>query len=858
MFPIKYIDNNLVWNKDNEVFAYYELIPYNYSFLSAEQKFIVHDSFRQLIAQSREGKIHALQIATESSIRSMQEQSKKLVTGKLKEVACQKIDEQTEALVSMIGDNQVDYRFFLGFKLMVTEEQLNLKNIKKSAWLTFTEFLHEVNHTLMNDFVSMPNDEINRYMKMEKLLENKISRRFKVRRLEINDFGYLMEHLYGRDGIAYEDYEYQLPKKKLNKETLIKYYDLIRPTRCVIEESQRYLRLEHEDKESYVSYFTVNAIVGELDFPSSEIFYFQQQQFTFPVDTSMNVEIVENRKALTTVRNKKKELKDLDNHAYQAGSETSSNVVDALDSVDELETDLDQTKESMYKLSYVIRVSASDLDELKRRCDEVKDFYDDLNVKLVRPAGDMLGLHSEFLPASKRYINDYVQYVKSDFLAGLGFGATQQLGETTGIYMGYSVDTGRNVYLQPSLASQGVKGTVTNALASAFVGSLGGGKSFCNNLLVYYSVLFGGQAVILDPKAERGNWKETLPEIAHEINIVNLTSDKDNAGLLDPFVIMKNVKDAESLAIDILTFLTGISSRDGEKFPVLRKAVRSVTQSDSRGLLHVIDELRREDTPISRNIADHIDSFTDYDFAHLLFSDGTVENAISLDNQLNIIQVADLVLPDKDTTFEEYTTIELLSVSMLIVISTFALDFIHSDRSIFKIVDLDEAWAFLNVAQGETLSNKLVRAGRAMQAGVYFVTQSSGDVAKESLKNNIGLKFAFRSTDINEIKQTLEFFGIDKDDENNQKRLRDLENGQCLLKCNHDNICHNSKYKQMHLGVSRDKPDIYSSHYNTESNKIYLIKRHVNFPVISHPHADSEVHSQTNCIDYSQSDPVFI
>ena len=781
MFPIKYIDNNLVWNKDNEVFAYYELIPYNYSFLSPEQKYLVHDSFRQLIAQSREGKIHALQIATESSIRSIQEQSKKLVTGKLREVAIQKIDDQTEALVSMIGDNQVDYRFFLGFKLMVTEDEVNLKNIKKSVFLTFREFLNEVRHTLMNDFVSMSNDEINRYVKMEKLLENKISRRFKIRRLEAKDFAYLMEHLYGRDGIAYENYEYPLPKRKLKRETLIKYYDLIRPTRCVVEESQRYLRLEHEDSESYVSYFTVNAIVGELDFPSSEIFYFQQQQFTFPVDTSMNVEIVGNKKALTTVRNKKKELKDLDNHAYQAGNETSSNVAEALDSVDELETDLDQSKESMYKLSYVIRVSAPDLDELKRRCDEVKDFYDDLNVKLVRPAGDMMGLHGEFLPANKRYINDYIQYVKSDFLAGLGFGATQMLGENTGIYIGYSVDTGRNVYLQPSLASQGVKGTVTNALASAFVGSLGGGKSFCNNLLVYYSVLFGGQAVILDPKSERGNWKETLPEIAEEINIVNITSDSSNQGLLDPYVIMKDVKDAESLAIDILTFLTGISSRDGEKFPVLRKAVRTVSQNQNHGLLQVIEELRKEDTAVSRNIADHIESFTDYDFAQLLFSNGSVENAISLDNQLNIIQVADLVLPDKDTTFDEYTTIELLSVAMLIVISTFALDFIHSDRSIFKIVDLDEAWAFLNVAQGETLSNKLVRAGRAMNAGVYFVTQSSGDVSKESLKNNIGLKFAFRSTDTNEIKQTLEFFGLDSEDENNQKRLRDLENGQCLM-----------------------------------------------------------------------------
>ena len=781
MYPIKYIENNLVWNRDNECFAYYELIPYNYSFLSAEQKYLVHDSFRQLIAQNRDGKIHALQIATESSVRSMQERSKKKITGRLKEIACQKVDEQTDALISMIGDNQIDYRFFIGFKLMVTEQEVNIKSMKKSASMTFKDFLHEVNHHFMGDFLSMSNDEISRFQKMEKLLENKISRRFKVRRLEVNDFGYLLEHIYGRDGVAYDDYEFQLPTKKLKKETLVKRYDLIRPTRCLVEESQRYLRLEHEDSESYVAYFTINSIVGELDFPSSEIFYYQQEQFDFPIDTSMNVEIVTNKKALSTVRNKKKELKDLDDHAWQAGSETTNNVVDALDSVNELETSLDQSKESMYKLSYVIRVNANDLDELKRRCDEVKDFYDDLNVKLVRPFGDMLGLHSEFIPANKRYMNDYIQYVTSDFLAGLGFGATQQLGETDGIYMGYSIDTGRNVYLQPALASQGVKGSVTNALASAFLGSLGGGKSFCNNLLVYYAVLYGGQAVIVDPKAERGRWKETLPDIAHEINIVNLTSDIENKGLLDPYVIMQDAKDSESLAIDILTFLTGISSRDGDKFPVLRKAIRSVTQSDQRGLLNVIDELRKENTAIAENIASHIESFTDYDFAHLLFSDGSIEHSISLDKQLNIIQVSDLVLPDSNTTFEEYTTMELLSVAMLVVISTFSLDFIHSDRSIFKIVDLDEAWTFLNVAQGKTLSNKLVRAGRAMNAGVYFVTQNAGDVSDENLKNNIGLKFAFRSTDTAEIKKTLSFFGVDPEDENNQKRLRDLENGQCLL-----------------------------------------------------------------------------
>ena len=780
-YPIKYIENNLVWNIEGECFAYYELIPFNYSFLSLEQKDAVHDAFRQLIAQNRDGKIHALQISTESSIRAAQERSKKSVTGRLKEIACAEIDEQTENLVASLGDTQVDYRFFLGFKLVVTDKELSVKDVGKQVKNVLSDAMNAISSSFMGDFVSMPNDEIRRYSRMEKLMENKLSRRFKVRRLNKNDFGYLLEHIYGRTGTAYEDFAFTLPLKKRKRDTLVKKYDLIKPARCLIEEKQRYLQMKSEDSESYVAYFTISDVVGELDFPSSEIFYYQEQQFDFAIDTSMNVEIITNKAALHTVRNKKKELKDLDNHAWENNSETTNQVAEALDSVDELESVLDQSKESMYKLSYVVRVTAPDVEELKRRCNQVRDFYDDASIKLVRPIGDMMGLHNEFIPASKRYMNDYVQYVTSDFLAGLGFGATQMLGERDGIYLGYNVDTDQNVYVQPARAAQGVKGSVTNALSGAFLGSLGGGKSLSFNLLTYYAVLNGAQALILDPKSERGLWKEKLPEIADEINIVNLTSDEGNKGMLDPYIIMRKTKDAESLALDVLTFLTGISSRDGKLFPVLRRAVRAVTNSETRGLLCVIDALRDDGSETALAIADHIESFTDYDFAHLLFSNGKVQQTISLEKQLNIIQVADLVLPDKDTAPADYTTIEMLSISMLIVISTFALDFIHSDRSIFKMVGLDEAWAFLNVGQGKTLANKLVRAGRSMNAAVYFVTQNAGDVADENIKNNIGMKFAFRSTDINEIKKTLEFFGLDSEDENNQKRLRNLENGQCLF-----------------------------------------------------------------------------
>ena len=216
-YPIKYIENNLVWNNEGECFAYYELIPFNYSFLSLEQKDAVHDAFRQLIAQNRDGKIHALQISTESSIRAAQERSKKSVTGRLKEIACAEIDEQTENLIASLGDTQVDYRFFIGFKLVVTDKELSVKEVGNAAKNLLHDAVNAIGHSFMGDFVSMPNDEIRRYSRMEKLMENKLSRRFKVRRLDKNDFGYLLEHIYGRTGTAYEDFEFTLPLKKKKK-----------------------------------------------------------------------------------------------------------------------------------------------------------------------------------------------------------------------------------------------------------------------------------------------------------------------------------------------------------------------------------------------------------------------------------------------------------------------------------------------------------------------------------------------------------------------------------------------------------------------------------------------------------------
>ncbi|MGH2179997.1 ATP-binding protein, partial [Enterococcus faecalis] len=77
--------------------------------------------------------------------------------------------------------NQVNYRFFIGFKLFLNDQEFSMKSLTLEAKNALSDFVYDVNHNLMGDFVSITNDQILRFQNMEKLLENKISRRFKIR-----------------------------------------------------------------------------------------------------------------------------------------------------------------------------------------------------------------------------------------------------------------------------------------------------------------------------------------------------------------------------------------------------------------------------------------------------------------------------------------------------------------------------------------------------------------------------------------------------------------------------------------------------------------------------------------------------
>lgn len=790
-FPVKYFEENLVFTQDGTCWAYYQLSGYNYDFLADDEKEYIFTKIKAFFWQIHLD-THMLVVPNFQSIQEKHERFKSRLSGSLKEAAVKHTDDAADQLERLLGKEGTEYLFYIGVKLPKPEKnQKNslLQDIKE-AW---KEFIGSVNETTGLDAPEIVEDEIKRYRKAERRIYNKIYSRFQAEPVSEEAIQWLIRRNFYR-GIgkapilknwspAYSVHYKEFEEGNVTVRRPL-YHDVLRLSEGLIDDTPKrslVLKQVHEGKEreGHVAFLTVSNVPFEMEFPNEEWIY-TIQSLDFPVELSIRTETMDNRKALSAVRNKQKELKDQDRHARETGNDTGLNVLEGRQEAHELEAHLQKSRMPLIKTSIVIAVSAADEDELKRRCDTVKDHYQDMMFQVEQPYGDQWLAFNEFLPGSKRYVKDYIHYMEPATVSGGMFGATKQLGDGEGFFIGTTGILDQPVYIMPNRAAQGIRGTKTNALSAAFLGSLGGGKSFSSNLITYLSVLSGGKALVIDPKGERGKWDEDLFELQDQVNIISLSAKPEDRGRLDPFSIHDDRKEAETLALDILTFLTGVRLDDSKRFPKLTQAVRIVAEGENPCLMKVMETLLESEDEVASQLGEHIRSFSELSFAQLLFGDGKNHAAISLETALNVLQIQNLELPAPDTPHEKYNLSEMLSVAMMLPISSFALKFIHTNRSIFKVVLLDEAWAVLNTSQGRHLATRLVRAGRSMNAAIYFVTQNADDLLDEKMKNNIGMKFAFRSTDPQEIENVLSLLNL-KHTEYNASTLRELQNGQCLF-----------------------------------------------------------------------------
>ena len=242
---------------------------------------------------------------------------------------------------------------------------------------------------------------------------------------------------------------------------------------------------------------------------------------------------------------------------------------------------------------------------------------------------------------------------------------------------------------------------------------------------------------------------------------------------------------ANELALNVISELLKISPTSDEYTALLEGARIIKTKENERPsmslLIQILKEFNPKDdlSPVAKRLARQLEVRQEAGMSQLLIGDGT-EEAITLDNRLNILQIQNLKLPSPETEKKDYTTEEMLSTVLMMVLSHFAKKFALVKRPVFKIILFDESWALGKTTEGAKLYDYLSRMGRSLFTGCIFNGHSVLDIPSEGIKNTITYKFCFQTGSDSEAERMLAFLGLEVT-EDNKDILKNLPNRTCLF-----------------------------------------------------------------------------
>lgn len=788
-FPITYFERNLVFNVRREAWAAYRLEPWHYEHLGHDQRLGLLQRLSRLFWQLEDYEGHLCIIPRRHGVRSHLDQLTGRLDGPLAEVGRRYATGAAEYLERLFGPEGHEYSYYVLVRLPKPPPMpADLKSWARSLYrepVRLVEELFGVSPFEVLDY------ELQACLDREEMVMQRLSQVVRATRLTERDVEWLVRRAFFR-GIGepplregWRPDAWVVPRPGGRQ--------ALRPSRPeVLTLAEGELDLRHPRRigvtqvhggaevTAWQGFAVLAELPDELPFPGAEWIY-GLQDLPFPVEVHLRWASLPYREALGIVRRKKLEIADQDRHTRRAGEDAPLALLEAQDQALVLEHDLKQRKFPTLLASMAFAVSAAEPRVLVERLGHLKGHLCALQCSVEVPAGDQLKLFLDCLPGAPRRARDYIHRLPPEVVAAGMPLCTKALGDGEGPYVGRTGALGQPVYLDPARPPR-----INRSASAAFIGSLGGGKSFTANLVTYLSVITGGaRALVLDPKGERSGWTSLLPELAGHLNLVTLGPHPRHAGRLDPFVIFRSLgeagrQEATNLAVSLLSFLC--RARPGDPaFVAILEAVEAVREHPAPGLHQVVEYLSgaAERRPEVAGLGPYLRALTDLAYAGLLFGRGD-EETIDTNFPLNILQLQHLTLPPPGRPRDDYTLEETLSVALLHAVTAFAAWFTRRDRAVFKVVLLDEAWAVMASGQGRALVTHLLRTGRAMNTAVYLVTQSTADLLDETVRNQLGVKFLFRSDDSGEVARSLDLLNLDQSDEN-IATLRGLQTGEALF-----------------------------------------------------------------------------
>lgn len=808
-FPVKYFGDNLIFNKANkECWAIYKMVGFNYDYKSDESKIGILNRLSRFISQlGREAKILIIPVPQDVDMHydnltknldkddELYEYTKAHANG-----ACEYLKKKLEKkgsandyVVYVLTKLKIQNRltqdlkeaceYFISSPVRSIEESLGLRT-------------KEIFESELEKFKMLANEYLESQSKRIVLIDaNENDTQWLIKRMNFRGLGEvkIKKNFFHNGGKqksirkykkAYDETIWTPFSERIikNGQVVVRALevDILNLLEGEIDVSEgRKLMVHHADgRTSHQAFLAVTHIPDGIVFPGNE-YLLHLQDLPMQTEVCISIDVLEYKESQDKIDNQKRDIEGQISHIEDSNDEVPDELLQSKEYADELKNELKAAHVAITRTSITFCVADETAVGLESKANFIKELYEDYNFMIERPIADQLKLYMEFIPGAGRYMNDYIQPLPPKTLAGGMIGATRLLGDNVGPYIGTTGKLEKNVYLDVLRAC-----LLNRSASAAFLGTLGGGKSFNANLLLYLTIMYGGRGLVFDPKGERSNWINDLPELKDSISITTLSADEEDRGKLDPFLIYADdMNKAGYLALSILAEVFELSSKDEEYIAIL-ETVEWVKNQESPCMIKLAEKLLKfpEEDELSkpaRMVGRKIKLLRNMAMAGLLFGTGK-EKGLSFNNRLNILQIQNLDMPDPETKKDDYTMEERLSTVLMLPMASFARSFMHSDRSVPKVVLFDEAWALSSNKPGIKMMNSLIREGRALYAGCFFIGHSVKDMKIEGIKNNISYKFCFKATDNDEIIRILDFLDLEATEENINE-IKNLGNGQCLF-----------------------------------------------------------------------------
>lgn len=825
--PITYFKDNLIFNADKSVWAAYKLTGYEYEFLDDEVKIsILYKTARFLTGIMSDAQILIVPVEQDTKEQFNYLRSKLDKSDPLYEQALFHAN-QTEAYLRAKKDVQGqanDYRSYILVKLADYTDSELVDSLKSSYEFFVKNPMNAINVLMNLDSKDILMSKLNSAIKKAESWQYAQNKKIRLVELDSMETQWILRRVAFRGlnkriklfQTSGNEKEWQ-PKaevKEVGTERIIKPYgkDIVNLFSGSIHAEKRAIRVEHDKNiVSYQTFLTLTNIPDAFEYPGTEWIY-MLQAYNMQAEVCIHIKAIEHRDAKRKLDAKKQEIDQQMQYIAEANAAIPEDLQLGIDYAQEMEAEIKNLREPILNTSVTICLADTDRESLEKKVVTVRNAYENINFILERPLADQVNLFLQCIPTVGCIVKDYTLPMTPLTLASGVIGATHELGDREGPYIATTGAGEKEVYLELGQACLRNK-----SAAATFFGNLGVGKSFNANLLIVLNVLYGGYGMIFDPKAERSHWASDLHILQGLITTVTLSGDPVNKGKLDPYNVYRDdPRAADELAVNVLSELLKIEPTSIEYTAIL-EAQRLMREKELPSMQELItclnsfpedDELRERAKLLARRLK--LQAQTGMN--QLLFGDGT-EEAITLDNRLNILQIDNLKLPSPEVPKENYTSEELLSTVLMAVISNFAKRFAMVKRPVFKMLLFDESWMLGKTVEGVKLYEFLTRMGRSLYTGCIFNGHSVLDLPTEGIKNTISYKFCFQTTNDAEASRMCEYMGMEATMAN-METFKTLGNGECLFQDldGHVGILHFD-------AVFQDLIDVFSTTPKTKRDK---------------------------------------